>query len=83
MKAMKEHHYTLQYLLYTLALHRYLKLRLSDYHYERHFGGIYYLFLRGMQPQSGHRLGVVAERPPGGFIEALDRLIEGHSDVSR
>ncbi|MES9992740.1 MAG: exodeoxyribonuclease V subunit beta [Candidatus Thiodiazotropha sp.] len=77
--AMAEHRYTLQYLLYTLALHRYLKLRLPGYAYEYHFGGVYYLFLRGMQPRSGTRLGVVAERPSQGFIEALDRLIEGRS----
>jgi exodeoxyribonuclease V beta subunit len=82
MGAMREHHYTLQYLLYALALHRYLKLRLPDYTYERHFGGIYYLFLRGMQPQSGHHLGVVAERPSEAFIEALDRLIEGDGNGS-
>ncbi|MEW8027215.1 MAG: exodeoxyribonuclease V subunit beta [Candidatus Thiodiazotropha sp.] len=80
MTAMTEHHYTLQYLLYSLALHRYLKLRLPGYAYERHFGGVYYLFLRGMQPRSGARLGVVAERPSQGFIEALDRLIEVRSD---
>ncbi|MEW8287673.1 MAG: exodeoxyribonuclease V subunit beta [Candidatus Thiodiazotropha endolucinida] len=80
--AMIEHHYTLQYLLYSLALHRYLKLRLPDYVYEHHFGGVYYLFLRGMQPQTGARLGVVAERPSQGFIEALDRLIEARSDES-
>ncbi len=82
MAAMIEHHYPLQYLLYTLALHRYLKLRLPEYEYERHFGGVYYLFLRGMQPRSGARLGVVAERPSVDFIEALDQLIEAHSDES-
>ncbi|MEW8373001.1 MAG: exodeoxyribonuclease V subunit beta [Candidatus Thiodiazotropha sp.] len=80
--AMVEHRYTLQYLLYTLALHRYLKLRLPGYAYERHFGGVYYLFLRGMRPRSGARLGVVAERPSEAFIEALDRMIEAHSDGS-
>jgi exodeoxyribonuclease V beta subunit len=82
MNAMREHHYTLQYLLYTLALHRYLKLRVPGYAYERHFGGVYYLFLRGMRPRSGHRLGVVAEKPSAAFIEALDRLIEGRGDGS-
>jgi exodeoxyribonuclease V beta subunit len=73
--AMAEHHYALQYLLYTLALHRYLKVRLSGYEYERHFGAVYYLFLRGMQPRSGPGLGVVAERPSADFIQALDALI--------
>jgi exodeoxyribonuclease V beta subunit len=73
--AMVHHSYPLQYAIYALALHRYLSLRLPDYDYERHFGGVYYLFLRGMQPQSGPAYGVVAERPSRAFIEALDRLM--------
>jgi exodeoxyribonuclease V beta subunit len=75
-KAMLEHGYPLQYALYTLALHRYLRHRLADYDYERHFGGVYYLFLRGMSPQSGCDYGVVAERPDMAFVTALDRLID-------
>ncbi|VEI45150.1 exodeoxyribonuclease V subunit beta [Actinobacillus equuli] len=46
----------MQYLLYTLALHRYLRVRLGEqYEYERDFGGVAYLFLRGMNgtPNSG------------------------------
>jgi exodeoxyribonuclease V beta subunit len=73
--AMLEHGYPLQYTLYTLALHRYLKCRLADYDYERHFGGVYYLFLRGMTPQTGVDYGVVAERPSLDFVVALDNLI--------
>src|SRR5690606_8157537 len=45
---MGEQGYYLQYLIYSVALHRYLRQRLPDYDYERHFGGVYYLFLRGM-----------------------------------
>ena len=74
--AMQEHHYSLQYALYTLALHRYLGLRLPGYDYERHFGGVFYLFLRGMRPAFGARFGVVAERPSPGFIKALDALMQ-------
>ncbi len=74
--AMLEHGYPLQYALYTLALHRYLGCRLEDYDYERHFGGVFYLFLRGLTPQSGAAFGVVAERPGWGFIDALDKLID-------
>ncbi|MBS2694220.1 hypothetical protein KFY51_30350, partial [Salmonella enterica subsp. enterica serovar 1,4,[5],12:i:-] len=47
-QAMAEHRYDLQYQLYTLALHRYLRHRLPDYDYRRHFGGVIYLFLRGV-----------------------------------
>ena len=41
---MIDHRYDLQYQLYTLALHRYLQHRLTDYDYEQHFGGVFYLF---------------------------------------
>ncbi|MET0010752.1 MAG: hypothetical protein ABW109_23095, partial [Candidatus Thiodiazotropha sp. 6PLUC4] len=76
-QAMVGHHYSLQYVLYTLALHRYLRLRIPDYSYDRHFGGVFYLFLRGMHPDGDHQLGILQERPPAEFIEALDNLIGG------
>jgi exodeoxyribonuclease V beta subunit len=71
--AVFERRYDLQYLLYTLALHRYLRARLADYDYERHFGGVYYLFLRGMRPETGARYGVYYARPELALVEALDR----------
>ncbi|STW13464.1 exonuclease V subunit beta [Klebsiella pneumoniae subsp. rhinoscleromatis] len=52
-QAMRAHRYDLQYQLYSLALHRYLRHRLADYDYDRHFGGVIYLFLRGMDGQEG------------------------------
>ena len=52
--AMAEHRYDLQYQIYALALHRFLRSRLPDYDYHAHFGGVYYLFLRGMDGQSEH-----------------------------
>ncbi len=72
--AMSEHHYYLQYHLYAVALHRYLTLRLPDYDYERHFGGVKYLFLRGMHPRHGIRYGTFSEKPPRARIEALSAL---------
>jgi exodeoxyribonuclease V beta subunit len=74
-QAMLTHHYPLQYLFYTLALHRHLGRCLADYDYDRHFGGVFYLFLRGMQPSLGATAGVFAERPASAFIEALDRYL--------
>ncbi|MCU7915107.1 MAG: exodeoxyribonuclease V subunit beta [Candidatus Thiodiazotropha sp. (ex Gloverina cf. vestifex)] len=74
--AMVAHSYSLQYTIYTLALHRYLAVRLPDYDYERHFGGVYYLFLRGMRPQRGPAFGVVAEKPSLEFVLALDNLMK-------
>lgn len=75
--AMIAHHYPFQYLFYVLALHRHLQQRLPDYDYERHFGDVYYLFLRGMKPETGPEFGVFQERPPGGFILDLDRHVAG------
>ncbi len=75
--AIRHHHYDLQYLIYTLALHRFLGWRLPGYDYRTHFGGVYYLFLRGMRPQLGPSCGVWYDRPPYRLITALDRLFAG------
>jgi len=75
--AMASHRYDLQYLVYTLALRRYLGSRLPDYDYRRHFGGVYYLFLRGMRPDAGPRYGVHFGRPEPVVVEALDALCAG------
>ncbi|MEE9928318.1 UvrD-helicase domain-containing protein [Microvirgula aerodenitrificans] len=70
--AMTGSHYYLQALLYTLALHRHLRVRLADYDYDRHIGGVLYLFLRGIDGSGEH--GVYRWRPARSLIEALDRL---------
>jgi exodeoxyribonuclease V beta subunit len=74
-KAVLERRYDLQYLLYTLAIHRFLGQRLPDYRYSQHMGGVYYLFLRGMQPPSGPDCGVYFDLPDRSLIEALDREV--------
>lgn len=68
-RAMAEHRYDLQYQLYSLALHRLLTLRLPGYDFEQHFGGVFYLFLRGM-PQGG----IFHTRPSRELVLGLDRL---------
>ncbi len=75
--AMAQHHYYLQYHIYCVALHRYLGRRLADYDYEAHFGGVFYLFLRGMEPASGHHRGVFADRPTRALIEDLSAFFAG------
>jgi len=77
MNAMTEHHYDLQYLIYTVALDRYLAVRVPDYEYERHFGGAFYLFLRGMRPEHGPRFGVFHDLPDPALIADLGRAFEG------
>lgn len=74
--AMEEGLYTLQYLIYTLALDQYLKLRLPEYDYDTHFGGVFYIFIRGVDPVAGSEYGVYRTRPSAGMIHTLrDRLI--------
>ncbi len=74
---MDAHHYRLQYTIYLLALHSYLKFRQPGYDYRRHFGGVFYLFLRGMNPAWGEDYGVFFDRPDPEQIEFLsDRIIE-------
>jgi exodeoxyribonuclease V beta subunit len=50
--AMADHHYPLQAILYSVALHRYLSQRLAGYDPARNLGSIGYLFLRGMNPEA-------------------------------
>jgi exodeoxyribonuclease V beta subunit len=69
--------YVLQYHLYALALHRYLGLRLPDYDYETSFGGVYYLFLRGMRPDLGPTHGVFADRPTRELMDRLELTLCG------
>ncbi|MCG6877121.1 MAG: exodeoxyribonuclease V subunit beta [Betaproteobacteria bacterium] len=73
--AMADAFYDLQYLVYTVALHRLLATRLTDYDYERHFGGVYYLFLRGMRPAHGASFGVYFARPAASLVGALDACL--------
>ena len=69
--------YTLQSLIYLVALHRYLATRLPDYEYERHVGGAFYLFVRGIEPTAGLRRGVYFDRPAAECLRALDDCFRG------
>jgi exodeoxyribonuclease V beta subunit len=67
--------YVLQYHLYAVALDRYLTFRIPEYQYSTHFGGVYYLFLRGMSPQYGSEYGVFRDRPSEALIRELSRCL--------
>tara|TARA_B100000686_G_C16806854_1_gene991854 strand:+ start:6587 stop:10207 length:3621 start_codon:yes stop_codon:yes gene_type:complete len=73
---MIEEQYFLQYLIYVLALHRFLSQKLSGYQYDKHFGGVYYLFVRGIDPNYPGN-GVFFDRPSHTLIEDLNNLIGG------
>ncbi|HEX8123706.1 MAG TPA: UvrD-helicase domain-containing protein [Solirubrobacteraceae bacterium] len=71
-ETMQRSHYALQALLYSVALHRYLRWRLPAYDPARNLGGIFYLFVRGMVGEPGG--GVFAWRPPAPLVVALSDL---------
>jgi exodeoxyribonuclease V beta subunit len=80
--AMVDHHYPLQALLYSVALHRYLRWRVRDYEPAQHLGGVAYLFVRGM---AGTDTPVVDRNPCGVFswpvpvalVTELSDLLDG------
>jgi len=81
-EAMLHSHYPLQALLYSAALHRFLRWRVPDYDPERHLGGILYLYVRGMcGPETpdvdGHPCGVFAWKPPSAMVVELSALLAG------
>lgn len=72
-EAMKDNQYKLQYLIYSIAVHRFLKQRLRDsYDYDVHFGGVIYVFLRGVR--AGAATGIYFDRPEVGFVDKLDKI---------
>jgi exodeoxyribonuclease V beta subunit len=78
--AMQAHGYHLQHLLYGVALHRHLGRTLAGYDYEAHFGGVLYLFVRGVRPEwrlDGAPAGVYFHRPLAATIASLDALLAG------
>jgi exodeoxyribonuclease V beta subunit len=66
------HDYDLQWLVYTLALHRWLGQQLPGYDYDTHVGDAYYLFVRGMHDGGG----IHVDHPPRALVEALDALFD-------
>ncbi|MFA6930085.1 MAG: UvrD-helicase domain-containing protein [Lentisphaeria bacterium] len=74
---MQRHGYPLQYLVYTAALVEFLRQRLGYFgaaEYEQQIGGVFYLFLRGVDPESPGR-GIVSCRPTFPDIETLLSMI--------
>jgi len=73
---MRQQQYFVQYHFYTVALHKYLAQRVPHYNYEKHFGGVIYLFLRGLDP-SRPQYGVFRDRPALTAVDQISSLLEG------
>lgn len=67
--------YFLQYHLYTVALNRLLAQKVVGYRYERHFGGVFYIFLRGITADPAETSGLYFVKPDGLLISALDDIM--------
>jgi exodeoxyribonuclease V beta subunit len=71
-------HYPLQALVYSVALHRYLRWRQGDYDPIQHLGGTQYLFVRGMiGAATPVGCGVFTWKPPPDLIVELSDLLAG------
>ena len=75
--AMAHHHYDLQYLIYAVALKKLLVLREPNFAFHRHFGGVIYLFLRGMTGSDQHGVYFRALTPE--TIERLESALGGEA----
>ena len=75
-RAMEAHNYGLQYWIYTLVLHRHLTNVLPAYTYEDRFGGVMYLFVRGMEPARPGS-GIYFSLPDKGILDRLSVCVEG------
>ena len=70
-KVMVDNLYILQYHIYSVALNQYLKVRHPGYCHAEHFGGVFYIFLRGIDASAGAQYGVYTDRPSEEIIAAL------------
>ncbi len=68
-KAMSESNYHLQYLIYTLAVKKYLTLKIENFDYDTQFGGVIYIFLRGVREDEDK--GIFTFKPE---IEAIQKI---------
>lgn len=73
MDIMKNEHYSLQYHIYLAALDNYLELRHTDYKYQKNFGGVFYVFLRGINGVDSS--GVYYDRPKHDVITKLRSVL--------
>ena len=86
-EAMAGQGYHLQALCYALALDRLLRRRLRDFDAQRHFGGVLYLFVRGLRPgwtdADGRPAGMHFQRPSPETLARFEALIDRPQGAER
>ena len=75
LKSMIRDNYILQYHIYCVALDQYLKQRLHGYNYDDHFGGGFYVYLRGVDPARGPEYGIFRARPDEEDLVKLSEVL--------
>jgi exodeoxyribonuclease V beta subunit len=81
-RAMADDHYRFQALLYTVALDRHLRRRVTGYRRDRHLGEAIYLFVRavGIAPQVAPRAGIWMRHFDDALIDAVDAVLAGDGE---
>ncbi|MDC8830721.1 exodeoxyribonuclease V subunit beta [Alteromonas gilva] len=74
----QQHYYDLQYLIYSVALHRFLAQRIDDYDPTQHFGGVAYFYLRGMAPGHPPQSGVFYHPLSVTLLTDMERALTGN-----
>lgn len=74
-QAMSDSNYHLQYLIYCYAVKKYLENRLgAKFNYTRDFGGVFYLFVRGMR--NGSDSGIFFNKPSIKTLNQIEYILE-------
>ncbi len=77
---MIEHDYLLQLLLYCVALQRHLQRRVPAFDWDRDFGGVLYLFVRGFAENAPSGSGIFKAKPDAALIDRLSRVLSREDD---
>lgn len=71
-EAMRENNYHLQYLIYTLAVKKYLQSRIPGFDYQKQFGGVIYFFVRGVR--AGSENGIYTIKPSVEIMKKVEGI---------
>lgn len=76
--AMQDSNYHLQYLIYTVATKLYLQNCMPDFDYDKHFGGIIYVYVRACRKEGN--TGIYFTRPKKQMIESLESVLVAENE---